>query len=300
VAYVETQRARRGGAEVGVLGRAPSSGLVLSAMAAVQFGAALATTLFSRVGPAGTVFIRVGAASIVLSAIWRPRVRGRSRSDLALAVLFGVLLAAMNLGFYEAIHRIPLGSAVTIEFVGPLTVAVAGSRRPLDLVWIALAVAGILALTHGATHGLNGAGVAFALAAGCLWGFYIILNGRVGRSFERGTGIALSMCVASLVLAPIGIAAAGSHLLDAHTLLLGAAVGVLSSAIPYSFEQEALRRIAASLFGVLMSLEPGIAALAGLILLSQGLSAREVVGIALVVLASVGASQRARQAPVDA
>jgi len=177
---------------------------------------------------------------------------------------------------------------------------VAGSRRRLDLAWVALAVLGILALARGGAHGLDGLGVALALFAGCLWGCYILLNGRVGQVFERGTGVALSMTVASAALLPVGIAAAGSELLHPVPLAICAAVGLLSSAIPYSFEQEALRRIAASVFGVLMSLEPAVAALAGLILLGQSLSAREVIGIALVVAASAGASRRIGEAPVDA
>jgi inner membrane transporter RhtA len=283
-----------------LLARTPSGGLVISAIASVQFGAALAATLFSRLGPAGAVLVRVAFASIVLTVVWPPRVRARPRRELLLAAAFGLVLAAMNLSFYESIHRIPLGTAVTIEFVGPLAVAVAGSRRPLDLMWVALAVVGILLLARGGTHSLDSLGVVLALVAGCLWGAYILLSGRVGRVFERGTGIALSMWIASIVLLPVGIAAAGSQLLAPGPLALGAAVGLLSSAIPYSFEQEALRRIASSVFGVLMSLEPGVAALAGLIVLGQALSAREVVGIALVVAASAGASLRARRAPVTA
>ncbi len=291
--YVETRRSGDG-----LLARAPSGGLVISAIASVQFGAALAATLFARIGPAGAVLLRVACASVVLVVVWPPRLRGRSRAELLQAVAFGLVLAGMNLSFYESIHRIPLGIAVTIEFVGPLGVAVAGSRRALDLIWIALALVGILALTRGATHGLNGLGVAFALIAGCLWGAYILLNARMGQAFERGTGIALSMCIASVALLPVGIAAGGSQLLQPRSLALGAAVGVLSSAIPYSFEQEALRRIAPSVFGVLMSLEPSVAALAGLIVLGQGLSGREGFGMALVVVASVGASRRAAKAPV--
>ena len=295
MAYVETQRPG-----AGVLSRAPSGALVVTAMTSVQFGSAIAATLFHRLGPAGAVLVRVAFGAILLNAVWPPRVRGRSRNELLLAVVFGLVLATMNLSFYESIHRIPLGTAVTLEFVGPLAVAVAGSRRRLDLVWVGLAVLGILALARGATHGLDGLGVALALFAGCLWGCYIVLNGRVGRVFEHGTGVALSMCVASAALLPVGSAAAGSQLLHPVPLAIGAAVGLLSSAIPYSFEQEALRRIAASLFGVLMSLEPAVAAVAGLIVLGQGLSARDIVGIALVVAASAGASLRSRRAAVDA
>ncbi len=295
MAYVETQP--QGG---GLLSRAPSGALVVTAMTSVQFGSAIAATLFDRLGPAGAVLVRVAFGAILLNAVWPPRVRGRSRTELLLAVVFGLVLATMNLSFYESIQRIPLGTAVTLEFVGPLAVAVAGSRRRLDLAWVALALLGILALARGGTHGLDGLGVALALFAGCLWGAYILLNGRVGRVFERGTGVALSMCVASAALLPVGIAAAGSELLHPVPLAIGAAVGLLSSAIPYSFEQEALRRIATSLFGVLMSLEPAVAAVAGLIVLGQGLSARDIVGIALVVAASAGASLHSSRAVVDA
>jgi inner membrane transporter RhtA len=265
---------------------------VVGAIASVQFGAALATTLFDELGPAGAVTERMVSAAIVLILIWRPRVRGRSRRELLLTALFGVILGAMNLIFYEAIKRIPLGIAVTIEMIGPLAVAVGGSRRPRDLVWVALAAAGILALTRGQAHGLDALGVAFAFGAGCLWGCYILVNARVGRSFSGGTGLALAMVVASIVVLPLGIAQAGGQLLAVHSLLVGGAVGMLSSAIPYTLEMEALRRIAAPVFGVLMSLEPAMAAVAGFLVLDQGLGARSLGGIALVVLASVGASRR--------
>jgi inner membrane transporter RhtA len=269
---------------------------VLGAITSVQFGAALAATLFDRLGPAGAVTERLVAAAIVLMALWRPRIRGRSRGDLLWAVLFGVILAGMNLTFYEAIDRIPLGIAVTIEMVGPLAVAVAGSRRTRDLIWVGLAAAGIVALTHGQTHGLDGLGVVFALAAGSLWGCYILVNARVGRRFSGGSGLALAMVVASAATLPFGIAQAGGQLLAIHSLLIGGAVGMLSSAIPYTFEMEALRRMATSVFGVLMSLEPAVAALAGFLVLDQGLGLRSLGGIALVVLASVGAVRR-REAP---
>jgi inner membrane transporter RhtA len=205
----------------------------------------------------------------------------------------------MTLSFYGALHRIPLGIAVALEFVGPLAVAVAGSRRPVDLVWVALAAAGILALTRGGEAPISGLGIALALLAGCLWGAYILLSARVGRAFERGAGLTLALCVATLVTLPVGVATAGSHLLEPRALALGALIGVLSSAIPYSFELEALRRIAPPVFGVLMSLEPAVAALAGFVVLGQSLSGRAVLGIALVVAGSVGASRHARRAPRD-
>lgn len=282
----------------GLITRAPSGVLVLGAIASVQFGSAIAATLFARTGPGGAVALRLVSATIVLLALWRPRVGGRRPRELALAAAFGLVLAGMNLSFYEALDRIPLGIAVTIEFVGPLAVAVAGSRRPLDLLWVALAAIGILALTHGGSHGLNTLGVGLALTAGCLWGAYILVNARVGRAFEGGTGLALAMCVASVAALPFGIADGGAHLLEPRSLALGAAVGMLSSAIPYSFEIEALRRISTSVFGVLMSLEPAMAALAGFVVLGQGLGARALLGMALVVVASVGASRRASEPPV--
>jgi inner membrane transporter RhtA len=281
----------------GPLARAPSGGLVVGAIASVQFGSALAATLFQRLGPGGTVFLRLASAASILLLLWRPRLRGRTRHELLLAGVFGLVLAAMNLSFYEAVDRIPLGIAVAIEFVGPLAVAVAGSRRRVDRIWVALAVAGIIALTRGGVHGLNDLGIALALAAGCLWGTYILLNARLGRAFEGSTGLTLAMCVAALAALPAGIAGGGS-LLEPASLALGSAVGILSSVIPYSFELEALRRIAPPTFGVLMSLEPGIAALAGFLVLGQKLGARALLGIALVVVASVGASRSTAEVPI--
>ena len=285
-------------ARPGLLARAPSGGLVLAAIASVQFGGALAVHLFPTVGPGGAVLLRLASASVVLAVISRPRLREVPLRRLPLVAAFGLVLAGMNLSFYASIDRIPLGIAVSLEFVGPLTVAVAGSRRWIDLVWVVLAIAGILALTHvGGTRTVDGLGVAFALLAGCCWGAYILLSARVGRSFERGTGLSLAMCFAALVTLPVGIASAGTHLLEPRVLALGCAVGMLSSAIPYSFELEALRRIAPPVFGVLMSLEPAMAALAGLLVLGQGLSVRTLAGMALVIGASIGASRRTKEAP---
>ncbi len=278
----------------GPLARVPSGILVIGAIASVQFGSAVATHLFTAVGPSGAVLLRLVSASVVLVAVARPRLRGHSRGNLVLAGAFGIALAAMNLSFYAALHRIPLGIAVSLEFVGPLGVAVAGSRRRIDILWVLLAAGGILALTRGGTSHLSAAGVFFALLAGAFWGAYILISARVGQSFVGGSGLALAMCFASVVALPFGIAAGGTHLLSLRSLAIGSAVGMLSSAIPYSFELEALRRIAAHVFGVLMSIEPAMAALAGLIVLGQGLSARAILGMALVVAASVGASWHAR------
>jgi inner membrane transporter RhtA len=276
----------------------PAGGLVLGAIASVQFGSSLAATLFARIGAGGTVFLRLVFAMVILLAVLRPRIRARSREQLALACLFGLVLAAMNLSFYEALARIPLGIAVSVEFVGPLAVALAGSRRPRDLVWIVLAVLGIGLLTRATGRPLNGFGLALALLAGGFWAAYILVNARVGRAFEDASGLALAMCVAALAMAPVGIASGGRRLLHPALLAQGAAVGMLSSAIPYSFELEALRRIAAPTFGVLMSLEPAMAALAGFLVLGQGLGARALLGIACVVIASLGASLSATKPPL--
>jgi inner membrane transporter RhtA len=286
-------------ADPGLLARAPARGLVIGAIASVQFGGALAVHLFAAIGPGGAVLLRLASASVVLAVISRPRVSGRAPRELLLVTVFGLVLAGMNLSFYASIDRIPLGIAVSLEFVGPLAVAVGGSRRPVDLIWVALAAAGIVALTHGGTEALDGLGVFFALLAGALWGAYILVSGRVGRAVPGGSGLSLAMCVASLVALPVGVISGGSHLLEPRSLALGAAVGMLSSAIPYSFELEALRRIAAPVFGVLMSLEPAMATLAGLIVLGQALSGRALLGISLVIIASVGASRTAREAPTD-
>ncbi len=283
----------------GALARAPSAALVLGGVTSVQFGSAVASKLFGAVGPGGAGLLRLLTASLVLSAIWRPRVRGLSGRELLSAGAFGVVLAAMNVSFYHALRRLPLGAAVTIEFLGPLAVAIGGSRRRVDLVWVVLAAVGITALSHGGVHGLDPLGVMFALIAGAMWAAYILLSARVGRTIPGGGGLALAMCVAAVVALPVGLAEGGAHLLRVRSLLLGTAVGMLSSAIPYSLELEALRRIAVNVFGVLMSLEPGMAALAGLLVLGQDLSLRSLLGIVLVVVASTGASIGARRPAPD-
>lgn len=281
-----------------LLSRAPSPALVLGAIASVQIGSAVAVELFAQVGAGGASLLRLGWASVILLALWRPMLRGMTRQQWVLAITFGVVLAAMNTAFYAAIDRIPLGVGVTIEFIGPLAVAVGGSRRRRDLMWAALAAAGILALMHGGAHGLNTLGVLLALLAGAMWAAYILVNAQLGRAFDTGSGLAIAMSVGALAALPLGVAEGGAHLVSPRSLALGAAVGILSSAIPYSLELEALRRIATSLFGVLMSLEPAMAALAGFVLIGQQLSARAVLGIALVVIASVGAALSSRRALV--
>ncbi len=260
----------------------------------IQFGAALAATLFAQLGPAGTSLLRLAFAAVILVAVTGARPGAHPRVHLRLAALLGLTLAAMNLCFYEALDRIALGPAVTVEFIGPLAVAVVGSRRRLDLVWVVLAGAGILLLSQGLPGGSDYSGVALAALAGCFWAAYILINARVAGAFEGSTGLALAMCVGAAALVIPGSVGAGGALFSVPLLALGAAVALMSSVIPYSLETEALRRLPANVFSVLMSLEPAIASLAGLLVLGQRLRPREVVAIALVVLASGGASRGAR------
>jgi inner membrane transporter RhtA len=265
--------------------------LVVVAVSSLQVGAAFAVTLFDEVGSSGAVLLRLGIAALVLLAVWRPSLAGHPRSDVLTAVVFGVALGTMNWAIYSAMGRIPIGVAVTIEFAGPLGLAVALSRKPLDLLWVALAAAGILLLTNpfGASD-LDGAGVMLALLAAAAWAAYIPLSARTGRLFPGGRGLALAMVVGALLAAPAGIAEGGAELLAPALLAQAAIVAMASSVIPYSLELESLRRIPARVFGVLMSLEPAVAALAGFVVLGQALGAGDLVAIGLVVAAGAGAS----------
>jgi inner membrane transporter RhtA len=286
----------------GATGAAPPTGLVLLSIFSVQLGAAIAKGLFDQLGPAGTVFLRVGFAALVLLLLWRPPLGGHARGGYLVAVLFGLTLAAMNFSLYGALDRIPLGVAVTLEFVGPLGVAVAGSRRVLDLLWVVLAASGIVLLAPldvlGGTE-LDPVGVALALLAGCLWAAYILLSARTGSIFPGGTGLVIALGVGTVALVPVGIAGGGTALLDPKLLLTGFAVAMLSSAIPYSFELEALRKLPARVFGVLMSLEPAVAALVGFVVLGERLGMRVLAAVLLVTIAAVGASRFGGLKPRD-
>lgn len=278
----------------------PPTVLVLLSVGSVQFGAAIAKGLFDAVGPGGTVLFRILLSALVLLLLWRPNLRGYTRREYALAALFGLVLAGMNLSLYLAIDRIPLGVAVTLEFVGPLTVAVVGSRRLLDGLWVVFAATGIVLLAPlnilGGTD-LDPVGVAFALLAGCLWACYILLSARVGGVFPGGTGLVISLSVGTLLLLPVGIADGGFALLDPKLILAGLGVALLSSAIPYSLEMQALRNIPTRVFGVLMSLEPAVAALVGFLVLDELLGLRAIAAIALVTVAAAGASLFAKGVP---
>lgn len=275
-------------------GQTAAVALVGGGIVSVQVGAAVAKSLFDDLGVTGTVFVRLGFSALVLVAIWRPAIsalRGASARDI---LWFGIALAAMNTSFYLALDRIPLGIAVTLEFVGPLGVAIAGSRRRVDLVWAAVAGGGILLLSPAPGGDLDLLGCLLALVAGGFWAAYIVLTARVGRSFSGGQPLALAMAFAAILLIVPGVAEAGETLLEPELLVAGFAVAMLSSAIPYSLELEALRRLPQRVFGVLMSLEPAVAATVGFVILEQDLEARELIAIALVVVASAGALRTAQ------
>lgn len=290
-----------GGRGAPALEAAPAPALVLTAIASVQMGSAVAARLFDRAGPAGVVWLRLAFGAVILLAFSRPHVRGRSRRSLAIAGMFGVSLAAMNWSFYEALSRMPLGPAVTVEFIGPLTIAIAGSRRALDGLWVVLAALGVVLLTTGGVSGVTAAGILLAALAGFFWACYILLSQRVGQHFPGVTGLSLALTVGAILMAPAGLIGAGSRILSPTVLLGGVAVALMSSVVPYSLELTALRSLPSAVFGVLMSLEPAMAALAGVLVLDQHLLAREYGAIACVVLASAGATVTARRgAPVVA
>jgi inner membrane transporter RhtA len=264
-------------------------GLVLAGGVSVQFGAALAVSLMPRAGAMGVVTLRLVAAALVLLVICRPRLRGHSRADWGTVLVFGIAMAAMNGLFYQSVDRIPLGPAVTLEVLGPLTLSVLASRRAINLVWAGLALAGVFLLGGGGFSSLDPVGVLFALAAGAMWAAYIVFSARTGRRFPQADGLALAMGAAALLFLPLGIAESGTKLLDPTTIALGSAVAILSSVLPYTLELLALRRLPASTFAILMSLEPAIAATAGFLILNQSLTASESAAIALVIAASMGA-----------
>jgi inner membrane transporter RhtA len=307
------------------LGATPPAVLVLTGVVCVQVGAGLAARLFSQVSPAAVTGLRLWAAALLLAVLGARGlrreitglVRRRAWADGAVVVAFGLTLAVMNYSIYQAFARIPLGVAVTVEFLGPLAVAVAATRRALDLAWVALAAAGVAllsqaggpaaaahpVLSHGTgaaalagptVGGLDLAGLLFALAAAVSWAIYILLSAATGRRFPGSSGLTVAMIVAALAVTPAGLLAGGRSLLRPGVLATGAAIGLLSSFIPYSLELETLRRVPPKVFGIWMSLEPAIAALVGLVMLSQSLSLLEWAAIGCVTVASAGAALSAR------
>jgi inner membrane transporter RhtA len=286
---------------VSILGRGAPSAVALSVaalvagMVSLQCGATFAKSLFPAIGAAGTSALRVGFSALILIAVWRPWRRSLPAREAGWIALYGSALGLMNLLFYLALARLPLGPAVAIEFVGPLAVALIASRRRSDFLWIGLAILGLmLLLPIATTDGLDPVGVALDLGAALAWALYILFGQRAGR-VDGGQAVSLGMLTAALVAAPFGVAEAGASLLAPEILLSGLAVAIMSSALPYSLEMVALRRLDRKSFGVLMSLEPAVAACAGLVLLGERISAVQWLAISLVIAASVGITVGSRR-----
>ncbi|WP_327239948.1 EamA family transporter [Streptomyces sp. NBC_01318] len=263
--------------------------LVVAGGLSVQFGSAVAALLMPRAGALGVVTLRLVVAAVVLLVVCRPKLRGHSRADWGTVVAFGVAMGTMNMLFYQALDRIPLGAAVTLEVLGPLALSVIASRRLINFVWAGLALGGVFLLGGGGFDRLDPLGAAFALGAGAMWATYIVFSARTGRRFPQADGLALAMVVAAVLSLPLGILESGAKLAVPSTLAMGAAVALMSSVLPYTLELMALRRLPAHTFAVLMSLEPAIAATAGFLILDQALTATDALAIALVIGASMGA-----------
>ncbi|HEX6111242.1 MAG TPA: EamA family transporter [Geminicoccaceae bacterium] len=266
----------------------PPPGLLLVSIVSIQLGAAVAVHLFPSLGPVGTTFLRVGFAAILLIAVARHTISWSARHHAGSLLLYGVILGAMNLCFYGAIARIPLGIAVAIEFVGPLGLAVITSRRGRDFAWIALAFAGIVLLTPEIGTALDPLGVALAGGAGLGWAGFIVMSRRLGRVMPGSSGLAIAMLVATLVVLPVEIATGGLSSLDGGLLAGALAVAILSTAVPLSLEFEALKRMSARTYGILVTLEPAVAAAVGALLLAQAMGPRAMLAIACVMAAALG------------
>ena len=271
---------------------------MLVAILSVQGGAALAKGLFPLLGPTGTVGLRIGISALILLAAFRPRLHRLSAVEWRTVIAFGLVLGVMNLVFYSALARIPLGLAVTVEFVGPLGVAVFGSRKLVDVTWVVLAAAGIALITPwSANSGVDPVGVAMALAAGACWAAYIVLGGRLSRLLPGGAAVSIGMLVGALAVVPYAAASGGFAHLTPAGFAAGVGVALLSSAIPYTLEIGALKVLPARTFGILMSLEPAVAALVGLIFLAEVLSPTQWLAVALVIAASAGSTLTSGRAP---
>ncbi|MGN0063306.1 MAG: EamA family transporter [Nocardioides sp.] len=273
-------------------GRLRAVGLVVVGIVSVQWGAAFAKSIFDEVSPTALVWLRLLTSAVVMALVARPVLRGRSRTDWRTAIGFGVSLAVMNWAIYQSFARIPLGIAVTIEFVGPLAVALLGSRRARDLVWVLVAGVGVVLLGLERAD-LDWLGVGYALLAGAAWAAYILMSAETGRRWPGFDGLAVASVVAAALLALPAILTGGEQLLDGRILLVGLCVGLLSSVVPYSCELVALRSLPAATFGILMSLEPAAAAVAAILVLGELLTGLQWIALACVVVASVGATYAA-------
>ncbi|MFI0353731.1 EamA family transporter [Actinomadura sp. 9N407] len=275
------------------LGAVPPPALILLGILSLQIGAGMAKHMFDKMPPSAMVLMRLLTSAVVLGFLARKALRGvlrdHSRKSLLVATGFGLSLALMNFSIYQSFARIPLGMAVTIEFLGPLLISIVASRRPRDLLWALLAGAGVVMLARGGGE-VDPVGIGFALLAGACWAAYILFSASTGQRFSGSTGLAVASIVGTFAILPMGVHAGGAALLDPQLLALGIGVGVLSSVIPYSLELEALRRMPARVFGILMSLEPAVAAMVGVVVLGEILTGRQWAAIVCVMIACAGAT----------
>lgn len=273
-------------------------GFVFGGLIFQQMGASIAVIFFPVVGPVGMAALRLIFSAAILLLICRPRLRGYSRGDWATVAGFGLVLASMNVLFYESIARIPLGAAVTIEILGPLVLSIVLSRRASSWLWAVLALTGVALLGLDSFGSLDLVGVTFALTAGACWAGYILLSSRTGARFPKLDGLAIAMTIGGLATLPAGIAVTGPALFSPNILLLGLAVAALSSTLPYGLEISALRTLSASAFAILLSLAPAVAAVMGMLLLGQELTLVQAGAVGLVVIASIGAVRLSAPRPL--
>lgn len=271
---------------------------VLLSIISVQCGAAIAKGLFPEIGAAATASLRIGLSAIILLIAFRPNLGKLNAKQWKYVTLYGLSLGAMNMVFYMAIERIPIGLGVTLEFVGPLVLAIFSSKKAIDFIWVVLAAIGIALIAPWTSNGLNLTGVLLALLAGGFWAAYIILGGRISKIMKGGEAVAVGMLFATLLILPFGIFSGGLNQLSPKLLGLGAALALLSSAIPFTLEINALKQLPARTFSILMSLEPAMAALAAFVFLQEYLSVTECIAVACVVIASAGSSFTARKAKI--
>jgi len=269
---------------------------VLLSIISVQCGAAIAKGLFPEIGAAATASLRIGLSAIILLIAFRPNLFKLNAKQWKYVSLYGISLGAMNMVFYMAIERIPIGLGVTLEFVGPLVLAIFSSKRAIDFIWVVLAATGIALIAPWTSNGLNVTGVLLALLAGGFWAAYIILGGRISKIMKGGEAVAVGMLFATILILPFGFSGGGLSNLNPKLLGLGAALALLSSAIPFTLEIKALKQLPARTFSILMSLEPAMASLAAFVFLQEYLSFTECIAVACVVIASAGSSLTTRRA----
>ncbi|MDN3672912.1 DMT family transporter [Flavobacterium branchiarum] len=268
---------------------------ILLAIISVQFGAAIAKSLFPSIGAAGTASLRIGISAIILYLAYRPNLRKITPEQWKLVIPYGLSLGSMNLIFYLAIERIPVGLAVTLEFVGPLVLAVFGSKRLIDYLWVFIAAIGIALIAPWSGNGIDMVGALFALLAGVFWATYIVLGGKVSKVMKDGDAVSTGMLFASLLIIPFGIMENGLSNLTPNLLGMGIALALLSSAIPFTLEMKALGQLPPRTFSILMSLEPAAASICAFLFLQEHLRVSEIIAVFFVIIASVGSTMTAKK-----